>query len=189
MKKNDISILFAILILLCLCGCNSTKAVSGSGTSSLVIMIIDENNKAVNDYQLVLTNAANPNQWEKRITESEGMCVFNSVLPGQYFIEGRKNNYTQIEKVVIEVSKRGEVFCFEVCGGQALFQKVEDLYALGMYEEGLAWLDKFNCEQNTLQSSAIHFFKAYGFRKIDDELSAAKELVLVGDLPFLEVLK
>ena len=163
--KNKLYFLFILIFVFA--GCRTTKAVSGSGNSTLVIMIVDENNNAVGDYCLTLSAADGTNKTEQRLTASDGFCVFQAMQPGNYYLSGEKSIYTKIDKTLISVSDKGEVFCFGVTTGKGVFQRVNALYDSGMYKQGINCLEQLDYEQNDELKKAVLLFKEYGMSMLE----------------------
>ena len=164
--KNKFIFIFALTFISA--GCRSTKAVSGSGNSTLVIMVVDENNKAVGDYCLTLMATDNENKTEQSLTAADGFCVFQAISPGNYFLQGEKSIYTKIDKTLITVSDKGEVFCFGVTTGRGVFQKVNTLYDSGLYRQGINCLEQLDYEKNDELKKTVLLFKEYGLSMLEE---------------------
>ena len=177
---------FLWLITFCavyLCSCSSTKKLSGIGNSEIIILIIDENNKPVKDYQLTITQN---NLDSSGFSNEQGMCFFPGIPDGQVLVTGYKKECSRIQSV-IQTQGCGDVFCFKVQGAQSVFCRALELYKNNHYEQALALIENLYAQEDTLCCNAIHLFKAYGFLMGGNRDSAQEELTLIDRNTFPEL--
>ena len=169
MKKKENRKIFGIavsflFITLFAAGCRSTKAISNKGDSSLVILVIDENNRAVKDFSLVLENKK---RCGKGTTNAQGMCSFNGIAKKDFLLNGQKSGYTKLSSVPVKMEQNGEVQCFSVLSEAGVFERVLNYYEQGRFVEGLTLLDTLCVFPDSWSFSAMCLYKAVGLIKTD----------------------
>ena len=181
--KRKISAFFWLITFfaVCLCGCSTTKKLSGSGASEIVVLIIDEDNRPVKDFQLTVTQK---NTDSSGFTNEQGMCYFHGIPDGQVLVTGCKKDYSQLHSF-IQVQECGSVFCFKVSGAKKIFSRALELYKNKHYEQALTLVDNLYAQEETICSNAVHLFKAYGFLAKGRVDRAKEELNLTGKYSFL----
>ena len=163
-----------IMALVLIAGITSCKTTGEfSGTAMLTIMLVDENGKGINDFNLELSNF---NKTQKGITSSNGMCVFNNIPSGEYQISGYKNYYSKLVAAKIQFNNKSEVFCFEVKSCSYVLEEASRLYSQEDYEKGLSLLNNLVVDKKSELSAAVHFYKACGYAAKKEIKKAGNEL-------------
>lgn len=173
-KKSIVKLLLngvAAVIILAFCSCRTTGQFSG--TANFTIMIIDENGLGIKDYSVTLRNQ---NSAQNGITNANGICVFNNVLAGDYRLEGNKHGYTKVNSQYFYFHDKADIFCFEAICSDKVFDRVEELYELELYEKALELLDSISSEKKSSLNAAVCLYKAYGYNCLENKKQAAQEL-------------
>ena len=177
-KKSDnilrFSLFCIVIAFLQISGITACKTTGNFfGTAMLTVMIVDENGKGINDFNLEL---ANFNRTQKGITSSNGMCVFNNIPSGEYQLSGNKNFYSKLKPAKILFNNKSEVFCFEIKSSARVLDEAAKLYSLEKYEEGLLQLNLLLIDKKSDAAAAVCFYKAFGYAALKDSKKALTEL-------------
>ena len=168
-KKMTV-IIFLIFAALLFFSCKTTQRFSGN--TELTVFIIDENDRPVNDFEIVLKSGAVS---VPAVTNKSGLCVFNEITSGDYFIivnnAGYANSQTKISFV-----ERTEIFCIKVFSSEYVFTQAELLYEKDLYEAAIKLLQELNVGKNQALQNAKSFYLAYGFASINKTREAGIEL-------------
>lgn len=169
--KKMIFLLLLLLVPLCFFACKTTGQFNGSST--LTILLVDENGSCVKDCSVILSNF---NKSECGITNSSGMCVFNNVPAGEYKLAGQKIGYAKLDSRAFDFNSKSDVFCFEILSSSYIFDKAEVLYEQQNYQKALELLDQIVCDKKSSLYAAICFYKAYGYARQENKKSTLSEL-------------
>ncbi|MBO4532674.1 MAG: hypothetical protein J5726_03145 [Treponema sp.] len=151
-----------LLITLFATGCRSTRAISNRGDSSIVILVIDENNRAVKDFSVVLENSKHCGNGA---TNTQGMCSFNGIAKKEYLLSGQKNGYTKLSSIPVKLEHMGDVQCFSVLSEDCVFKKVLTLYEQGQFTQGLSLLETLCVIPGSWSYEAMCLYEAVGLIK------------------------
>ena len=180
MEKRKSKSFFNCLLLLfagiCLTACTSAKALTKKGDRNLVILVIDENNRAVQDYSIELKYG---DEVEKALTNDQGICSFRAIENKEYLLDGKKKGFTRLQGVPVSIEKNGELLCFSVSGETCVFEDVLTLYDQKFFKEGLNLLDTLYLIPGSWSFAALCLYKAAGLINLSDRrgaLSALEEL-------------
>ncbi len=152
-------------------GCRST--ITGSGDSSLVILVIDENNRAVKDFSVVLENAS---LYGSGTTNSQGICSFTGIDKKDYFLSGYKNGFTRLTDIPVKLEKNGDILCFSILSEACVFEKVLSLYEKNKFTEGLSLLRTLNAFPDSWSLAARYLYEVIGLIKTGEKREALKTL-------------
>lgn len=171
MKKAGKSLL--LLLTICLTACQSAKSVYEKGDASLVVLIIDENNQAVEDYAVVLEGSKRTGSL---MTNSQGMCSFTRIEKTAYFLDGQKNGYTSLEHIPVELEKNGNVLCFSVASQKSVFKKALELYEQKLFVDGLSVLNALCVNPASWSCTALGLYKTVGLLKTNQKMEAQNQI-------------
>ena len=171
MKKTGKILL--LLMTFFITGCQSAKSVYGKGDSSLVVLIVDENNLAVGDYSVVLEGGKRSGSLR---TNSQGMCSFTKIGKASYFLSGKKNGYTSLAHIPVQVEKTGSVLCFSVTSEKSVFEKALELYEQDLFIDGLTILDTLCVKPASWSSAALGLYRTVGLLKTNQKTEAKNQL-------------
>ena len=144
-----------------------------SGTAKLVVLIVDETGKGVNNCSITLSNF---NKSENGVTNASGMCVFNNVPAGEYSLLGCKTGYTKLKPAAFCFNDKSDVFCFEILSSEYVFDYSEQLFLEEKYTNAIELLDEIYCDKKSSVNATVCLYKAYGFTLQENRNSALAEL-------------
>lgn len=186
MNKNKIKFLITetALILACLT-ITACKTVNKSEVlSNLSILVLDENDRAVPDYQIKLQkNKMNDDKSEiSETTNESGLCIFYDLQPAEYLISGKKSGYTQMPVQSMQIDRHSDLYCFRVYSAGFVLDEAESLYDTGEYEPALEFLQTICTERNQSLQNTVCFYKAYGYASLGQKEKAGIELQRLKEL-------
>ena len=174
-QSERIKIVFVMAGVLSLAGmlpgCRSS--IAESGDASLVILVIDENNRAVKDFSVVVENAV---LYGNGTTNSQGMCSFTGIAKKEFFISGQKNGFTRLSDIPVKMGKNGEVLCFSVWSEAFVFEKVLSFYEQNKFTEGLNLLSTLSIFPDSWSLAALCLYEAVGLMRTGQNREALKTL-------------
>ena len=175
MKTGLKSFSLAGVVFLLFCSCHSTKVLSGQGNYTVSIMILNEKDKPICDYTLLLTDGS---AFQSGITNQSGICVFQKLPPGELELTGTKNAFSRLKGTVQVQNSRNKLLCFKVYSAEYVLRQAMSLYENQKYEQGCAFLEELYIEENCSVSKILHLYKAYGAIKCGELKKAEEELFL-----------
>lgn len=171
MKKTE-TILVLVLTFF-MTGCQSIKPVNEKGAPSLVVLIIDENNQAVEDYSIVLKGVIRSGSFR---TNAQGMCSFTGVKKKSYRLNGQKNGYTSLVNIPLELDKNDNVLCFSVTSEKSVFENALMLYNQNLFIDGLDLLNTLYVKPDSWSAVALGLYKTVGLLKTNQKEEAQNQI-------------
>lgn len=169
-------VLFAAAALSVISGCASAKPVSEEKKLDLRVVILDEENLPVPDFQVYYTLKKGGGKSRTVYTDESGFCSFEGVGEGKYFLCGWKNNFLKMENIEVNLEKHTDIFFCPVTSKNVVFEKTAKLYKSGRYEEGLELMEQLVTEKNSAIKSGVLFYEYYGFLKSGNESESKSKL-------------
>ncbi|MBO4638161.1 MAG: carboxypeptidase regulatory-like domain-containing protein [Treponema sp.] len=166
------TVCFAVLILIITTGSSCKTTQKFSGRTELSIFVIDENDKPVNNFEIILKDGA---VLEAVTTNQNGFCVFYDIAAGDYLILAQNPGYTD-SRTKISFSERNEVFCIKVLSSEYVFDQTELLYEQELYETAIELLKELNIGKNQVLQNVKSFYLAYGFAALKKKREVHSEL-------------
>ena len=166
-KKFVVILVFAVNLLI---SCKTTQRFSGN--TELTVFIIDENDRPVNDFEIVLKSGAVS---VPAVTNQNGLCVFHEITSGDYLIIASNPGYTD-SQTKISFTERTEIFCIKVFSSEYVFTQAELLYEKELYEAAVKLLQELNVGKNQALQNTKSFYLAYGFALLKKKRDAGIEL-------------
>ena len=172
-KGFFIVMIFAVVAF---AACKSTKGFEGN--ANLTILIVDENDRAVDDFEISLCqNKKVIPDFESCVsTNKNGLCVFYNIAGGEYVLQGQKNGYSKIAFGQFDFNNRSDLYCYRVYSADFILDQTEQLYKKGEYQKALELLEKLCTQEGTLLQNTVAFYKAYGYACLDQKEKAGLEL-------------
>ena len=175
---NNLKGFFIVLIFAAVtfAACKSTKGFEGN--ANLTIMIVDENDRAVDDFEISLYRSKKvvPDFESSVSTNKNGLCVFNNIPAGQYVFQGQKNEYTKITFAQFDFNTRSDLYCFRVFSADYVLEQSEQLFKKGEHQKALELLEKLCTQEGTLLQSTVSFYKACCYALLNQKEKAGSEL-------------
>ena len=121
MKKTQGYFIVLIFTAFAFTACNTTKAFDGN--ANLTIMIVDENDREVNDFEVSLyRNKKIIPDFESCVsTNKNGICVFYNIPGGEYVLKGQKTGYSKITSGQFNFNNCSDLYCYRVYSADFIF--------------------------------------------------------------------
>ena len=175
MKKQKLTAIIAITFISIFSACKTTQKISGP--ANLTILIVDENDSPVRDFEInLLQNKKNDEKTVSEMTNNSGLCVFYDLLPDEYQLWGNKSGYTQLSAQSLMFNNVSELYCFKVYSAPSVLDQVEHLYENAQHQKALELLDLLCCNKNTPLQNTVLFYKAYGYASLGQKEKAGFQL-------------
>ena len=175
---NNIKGFFIVLIFAAVtfAACKSTKGFEGN--ANLIIMIVDENDRAVDDFEVSLYRTIKiiPDFESSAFTKKNGLCVFYNIPGGEYVLQGQKYGYTKIILGQFDFNNCSDLYCYRVYSADYILEQSEQLYKKNEYHKALELLEKLSTQEGTLLQNTVSFYKAYGYAHLNQKEKAGLEL-------------
>ncbi len=138
------------------------------GQGDLCGIIIDENNKPVNDF-IVYCRAADQKAFSKDPapvkTNESGLFVVYGISSGEYLLSGSKNNYLSLEPHLYSFEDPTKIICLQTRSYRSAIKRAAELIAMGQTEEAVSLIENINCEKDSREE---FYIKAYQFLLTED---------------------
>lgn len=179
-KKQALYLFFTGLCLL-FTACNSTRKLSFPG--NITILVLDQDDHAVEDYQITLSVIKKKKEKEiKAFSSKSGICFFNNLESGEIYISGKKSGYTLIPLQPLLYDESSKLLCYKIINYDYALDEVERFYENGQIERALELLESLCCENNPLLQNVISFYKAYAYADLKEKEKAELELLRITEL-------
>ena len=174
-QKIKPAVITAIFLNIIFTACKTTQ--KPEIASNLSILILDENDRAVQDYSITLAHIKkNEKQESLETTNQTGLCVFYDLMPDEYILSGKKSGYTQMPVQPLKLDNNSELYCFRVYSADYIFDYTEQLYDDEQFQKALELLESICTERNPALQNTVSFYKAYGYAKLGQKEKAGLEL-------------
>ena len=172
-KGFFIVMIFAVVAF---AACKSTKGFEGN--ANLTILIVDENDRAVDDFEISLYQKKKviPDFESCVSTNKNGLCVFYNIAGGEYVLKGQKNGYSKIAFGQFDFNNRSDLYCYRVYSADFILEQTEQFYKKSEYQKALELLETICSDDNTLLQNTVSFYKAYGYARLNQKEKAGFEL-------------
>lgn len=128
-------------------------------TASLCGLVVDEHNVPIPDFKIFCyENAAYK---ESAITNESGIFVFPDVDIGSYFIEGEKQNYTNIEKRIYDFNNCSDLLCIQVKSLKECIENIRDFIEVDEFKKGVLLLHSIVVEKGSFCETVCLCYEAY----------------------------
>lgn len=162
---------FEIVFSFCFSSCKTVPKFSG--TNELCGVIVDENNKPVNEYivrcGLTLVDA------KTVITNDRGIFVFHNMPAGKYFFWGEKQGWAKIEGEPFLFNTRDKFFCCKVNSFDTALDNAEAQIQCGNYKKALEILEGLSYRRRTPEEKVVDYYKQYIKAKIKEKKMEEKD--------------
>lgn len=145
-------ILYSIFLAGCVSQPNCIK------TGNFCGMIIDENNKPVNNY-LIICNSSSLEK-KKAYTNRSGIFVIPDMSIGEYELSGQKVNYSLINKKIINFNGSNEIFCCQVLSLEKIINQTNIYIKNKDFEKALECLSSISPNDKELNSLLILLYQS-----------------------------
>ena len=164
------------LLLICLGLFSACKSLQkNSPAVNLVFLIVDENEKAVSDYQLTVAE-------QRNVTNSRGLCLFYNLPAADYILSGKKSAYTVISDHEVPAQKSSEIICLRVFTKDFILNQAQELFEEEDYSKALELLQRLCCEKDPLLENTLLFHQAYCQAKLGQKEKAGLLLQKMAEL-------
>lgn len=150
------------LLILFICGflfISCTTVPKFSGMNELCGVIVDENNKPVNEY--VVKCGIDLLTARVAITNERGIFVFHNMPAGKYYFWGEKKGWAKIVEQPFLYNSREKMFCCKVNSLETALDNVDVQIKCGNYRNALKLLDEISYENNTPEEAVILYYQVY----------------------------
>ena len=147
--KRFLCVLSAAAIMLYFFSCKT--APKKIEAASVTFFIVDENDRAVPDFEICLWCNEKGECVKKQsgLTNETGFCTFYNLSATDYFVSGEKTGFTTIDMSELNIQKASELICFRVLGADFVLDQIEQFCAEGQYQKALEWLQALCTQQNS----------------------------------------
>ncbi|MCF0242880.1 MAG: carboxypeptidase regulatory-like domain-containing protein [Treponema sp.] len=142
-----------VLIIPFFISCASTQL---SEKGNLVGLVVDENNKPVDEYVLHLETEKGKRF--SAMTSVDGIFVIENLSRGNHRIEGNKDLYEKLNQELI-FNDYSKVFCFEVLTADGIFNKANKKIKEGNISEADVLISKLQCNTSETVGEVLKFYK------------------------------
>ena len=172
-KSQQLKVIFVLLLIVFSVSCKTTK--NFSGNANLTILIVDQNDRALENYELTLSEFS-------ASTNSNGLCVFYNIPGTDYTISGQKEGYTKIKLQPLSFTSRDELFCYRVFSYDYVLDQAEQLFRKEQYQKALELLQDVCAQSDPLLQNTISFYSAWAYTKLHQKEKAGLELRKIEEL-------
>lgn len=134
--------------------------------SNLCGIIVDENNKPVKNYLVVVSNGVINKK--SAYTNSSGIFVIPDMSVGEYVLSGHKLNFGKIEKNNFYFDGNSTMLCCQVSTLEELLNKTDQCILNMDYEQALNFINEITVEKNHCNSGLIFLYKIFLYKKMND---------------------
>ena len=179
MKTKKICALLAcITTLVALMSCSTTKNLFENKTANLTILVIDEINNPVKDFEIIIQHRKKHGKpfVQSGFTNQNGLCVFYNIPVAEYILTGQKTACTKINPGPLNFKNSAELFCYQTITIFSALDQAESLFEKGQYNKALTLLESIHADQNALLQNTISVYKAYAYTGLNQKEKANLEL-------------
>ncbi len=184
MKKKKLIFILAVLLAaaLCLSGCKSTKAFEGN--ASLTFLILDQNDRAVEDYEITISYQRKilDDFEEKAGSNQKGLCLFYNIPAASYTMSGQKNGYTRLLPQELNFDRPDELLCYRVLSFDYVFDLADQYFKNDQYQKALDLLESLCVLQDPYLQNTLSFYTAYACAKLGQKEKAGLLVQNIVDL-------
>lgn len=143
-----------------------------SGCSPLTVFVVDENDKPVIDFEILLTSGAIS---MPAVTNQNGLCIFYDMTSADYTVYPKNPGYID-SKTKFSFSNKNDVFCIKVYSYEYVFNQAEVFYERENYEAGIDLLKQLNTGKDQNLQNVKSFYLAYGYAALKQNKETKSEL-------------
>ena len=159
----------------------SCASVKNKGAEGLTILILDENDQTVTDYELQIQAVKTGKKSSKdtlflSFTDKRGYAFFTDLPGGSYSISGQKEGYTFILQTPLKGLNPADLLCYRVCSAEYVFDRVEALYKNQDYQTALDFLERLCTQDSPSLQAALSFYRSYAYARMKQKEKAELEL-------------
>ena len=175
MNNKKRSFIILIMAAFAFFSCKTTKDFKGN--ANLTIMIVDENDRAVEDFEIsIYRKKVIPYLKSFVLTNKNGLCVSYNIPGGEYILKGQKSGYSKITSSLLDFYNRSDLYCYRVYSADFILEQTEQFYKKSEYQKALELLETICSDDNTLLQNTVSFYKAYGYARLNQKEKAGFEL-------------
>lgn len=182
-RKKELRQMLAILMFVnVLASCATLR--NNSASADLTILILDENDKALTDYEIFLQPEKSVKEKDRSsaFTNKSGFGLFYQLPLGQYIITGKKEGYTAIEEGPLLYKEETDLFCYRVYSASFILLQAEELYKKEQYQKALDLLQRLYPGSNAGLQKTLLFYKAYAYAKLKQKEKAESQVREIAEL-------
>ena len=149
--------------------------------ANLTILILDQNDQMVCDYELEIQAVKNGKKAGKESrffssTDKRGFAFFDDLPAATYTISGQKEAYTKLSPLPLQNYDVTELLCYRVYSADYVLDQVESLYKKQNYEKALELLEQVCCQDSLSLQAVLSYYKSYALAKMNQKEKAELEL-------------